>query len=313
MSPIRIAIVGVGKIVRDQHAPVLRASKDFEIVATASPHSRLEDVPAYKTLDELLKAEPQVDAVTVSTSSDVRHDIALEALRAGKHVLLEKPPCTTITAVDDLRSAAELARVTLFASWHSRFAPHVQAARAWLASRQVRSVEVIWREDVRRWHPGQAWVWEPGGLGVFDPGVNALATLTEIIPSPIFLVKAELSVPANKQTPISAQLAMATDAGAPIRADFDWTGQGEQTWEIRVETGDGRLRLYEGGAALAIDDRAVSPVQPEDSAHAEYIGVYARFAELIRSRGSEVDDRPLRLAADAFFVGRRSAAPEFQE
>ena len=51
----------------------------------------------------------------------------------------------------------------------------------WLAGRTIRRVECTWKEDVRVWHPGQAWIWEPG-IGVFDPGINALSVLTRILP-----------------------------------------------------------------------------------------------------------------------------------
>ena len=313
MSPIRIALVGVGKIVRDQHAPVLAASPDFQLAGTASPHSSLDGTPAFKSLDELLSNIPDVDAVAVTSTTDVRHDIARAALAAGKHVLLEKPPCTTLSALDDLREQADGARLTLFASWHSRFAPQVEAARAWLAGRRPTAIEVVWREDVRRWHPGQDWIWEPGGLGVFDPGVNALSILTGITPARIYLLAAELAVPQGRQAPIAASLKLSTSDGAPVAAEFDWTGEGEQTWEIRVETAQGRLRLYDGGASLSIDGQPAPAPAAHDPQHAEYAGVYARFAELVRTGASEVDDRPLRLAADAFLAGRRTTAPPFVE
>ena len=41
---------------------------------------------------------------------------------------------------------------------------------------------VTWKEDVRHWHPGQQWIWEAGGFGVFDPGINALSIVTKIMP-----------------------------------------------------------------------------------------------------------------------------------
>jgi hypothetical protein len=44
-------------------------------------------------------------------------------------------------------------------------------------------VEIVWHEDVRKWHPGQQWIWEPGGFGVFDPGINALSIATRIFPA----------------------------------------------------------------------------------------------------------------------------------
>lgn len=311
MAPIRIALVGVGKIVRDQHVPVLAASPDFELVATASPHSALAGVPGFTSLGELLAQAPGVDAIAVTSPTAARHDIARDALLAGRHVLLEKPPCTTLTELDDLRAVAEGAGAVLYASWHSRHAPQVRAARVLLHRHPPSRIEVVWREDVRRWHPGQEWVWEPGGLGVFDPGVNALSILTEIAPWRVHLRRAELHTPAGRHTPITARLTLSDPAGTPITAEFDWTGEGLQTWEIRAETDAGLLRLFEGGARLEFAGASAETPAPDDPAHAEYIGVYRHFAELIGAGRSDVDDRPLRLAADAFLVAQSHAAAAF--
>ena len=73
-----------------------------------------------------------------------------------------------------------------------------------------------WKEDVRVWHPGQRWIWEPGGFGVFDPGINALSIVARIFPGALFVREAELSYPRNKQTPIAAELRMA-ESGAAFR------------------------------------------------------------------------------------------------
>ncbi len=121
----------------------------------------------------------------------------MAALKAGKHVLLEKPPGASVSELTPLIATARQAGRTLFAAWHSRFAPAVEPARAFLAERTIKSVVVEWKEDVRVWHPGQAWIWEPGGFGVFDPGINALSIMTRILPRPFFLTEAELSLSAQ--------------------------------------------------------------------------------------------------------------------
>jgi len=51
MSAIKLAIVGVGKIVRDQHLPAIAANADFDLVATASRHGTVEGVPSHHTLN----------------------------------------------------------------------------------------------------------------------------------------------------------------------------------------------------------------------------------------------------------------------
>jgi D-galactose 1-dehydrogenase len=229
-------------------------------------------------------------------------------LTAGKHVFLEKPPGATVGEVADLSALAARKGVTLFASWHSRFAAGVPAAKAWLATHDIRAVDIQWREDVRRWHPGQTWIWEAGGLGVFDPGINALSILTEIMPREVFVTDAKLRVPENVQSPVAAHMAMTDIAGTKITADFDFLQTGPQTWDITVTAEDGVLRLSNGGARIEIDGQPV--VQAAD---AEYPGLYARFGELVRAGKSEADVRPLALVADAFLVGTRELVEAFIE
>lgn len=306
--PIDIAIVGLGKIARDQHIPALAANQDFRLAAIASPHNRLESLPSYARLEQLLEAHPEIDAVSLCTTPQVRYEAALYALRHGCHVLLEKPPGVTVSEVSALVDAAREKNLVLFASWHSRHARAVEPARSWLANRKIIEVTVNWKEDVRVWHPGQKWIWEAGGLGVFDPGINALSILTRIIPGSLLLKDAQLSFPANCATPIAAQLALQSSDGVPVGVNLDFLQTGPQTWDIEVETDAGRLTLSMGGTQMFLKGKAVD-IAPSD----EYPNLYAHFADLIRQRRSDVDVAPLQLVADAFLCGRRREVAPFVE
>jgi predicted dehydrogenase len=307
-SPIRLAIVGLGKIARDQHLPTIARSCDFELTAIASHHGRLDSVPCFASLSELIASSAEVDAVALCTQPQGRYAIAKQAIGAGLHVMLEKPPAATLAEAAALKEAALQRGVTLFAAWHSREAAAVAPARLWLADQKIRSVLINWKEDVRRWHPGQTWIWEPGGMGVFDPGINALSILTEILPDAPFVSAAELEYPSNCQAPIRARLELTDARSTPIRADFDFLQTGEQTWEIVVETDSGRLHLSRGGATLDLDGEFAV-----DSADIEYAGLYRCFAELIRSGRADVDLSPFRLVADAFMLGRRIEVEPFYD
>jgi len=308
MTAIRVAIVGLGKIARDQHIPAIAETAGIELAATASRNACVEGIEHFATLAELLESTPDIDAVALCTPPQVRHAQAAAALKAGKHVLLEKPPGATVSELTPLIAVARQTGRTLFATWHSRFAPAVEPARDFIANRQIKSVAVEWKEDVRVWHPGQAWIWEPGGLGVFDPGINALSILTRILPRPFFLTEAELSFPGNRAAPIAADLKFSDQTGLPIRAEFDWRQSGPQTWDIRVDTDAGCLTLSSGGSRLVHDDRTLV-----DEKQAEYRGIYRRFVELIASRVSDVDLSPLVHVADAFMLGRRIEVEPFLE
>jgi D-galactose 1-dehydrogenase len=306
MDPIRIAVVGMGKIARDQHLPAIAGNAAFSLAATVSPHDAgLAGVPHFKTLDALLAQGPAVDAVALCTPPQVRYDLASMALRRGVHTFLEKPPGATLSEVAALHDQADRAGATLFAAWHSRFASGVAPARAWLAERVVISVKIIWREDVRVWHPGQDWIWQSGGMGVFDPGINALSIATHILPRPFFLKAATLAIPANRAAPIAADLSFTDTTGAPIHMDLDWRQTGPQSWDIIVETDAGQLKLSNGGAVLTL------PSETQHDEDHEYPSLYARFCTLIRSGRSDVDVAPLRLVADAFLRGHRDTTEAF--
>lgn len=306
MTELRIAIVGFGKIARDQHVGAIAATPGATLVAVASRNASLPGLPHFATIEELLAKGPPIDAVSLCTPPQVRRAQAMAALAAGKHVMLEKPPGTGVAELDPLIAMAAQAKRSLFATWHSRHAPAVEPAREWLAPRRIASVDISWKEDVRVWHPGQSWIWEPGGLGVFDPGINALSILTHILPRPVFVTSAELSFPANRQAPIAANLTLADATGLPISAEFDFRQTGPQSWDIVADTDWGRMNLSGGGARMAVDGNVVA-----EGPETEYRGLYRRFVELAATGASDVDLAPLRLVADAFLLGKRSIVEPF--
>lgn len=306
MTPIKLAIAGVGKIVYDQHAPAIAANPDFQLVATASRNHSIDGVNAFKTMAEMLDSGTQIDAISLCMPPQYRYEAARQALLAGKHVFLEKPPGATLSEVESLKALAADQGVTLLASWHSRHAPAVQVVKRHLQQHAPRRVEVIWREDVRHWHPDQEWIWQPGGLGVFDPGINALSIVTEILPQSMFLKQATLEVPANRQTPIAARLAFTDALGTDVQADFDWRQTGEQTWDIVIDTASTHLHLKKGGHELWIDQAPC-----ELPAEGEYPSLYSHFCQLIRSKSSDVDVAPLRHVADAFMLGEHVVTDAF--
>jgi D-galactose 1-dehydrogenase len=310
--PHRIGIIGVGKIAQDQHLPVIARNPAFALAAVVSQRGvKVPGVPTFHSAAEMYKAVPGLDGVAICTPPPARYAIAKEALAAGKHVLLEKPPTPTVSELFDLEADAKRRGRVMFTTWHSQYNAAVAEAKKELAGAVIRSLDIQWKEDVRYWHPGQTWVWEPGGFGVFDPGINALSIVTKTMPEPIFLRSADLSFPKNCHTPIAASLTFKLASGTPadLKGDFDWRQTGEQTWDIAIETADGRsFRLTKGGSRLAIDGKVVAEAAP-----AEYEAIYERFDELLRRGESDVDPAPLRLVADAFMLGRRIAVEEFHE
>jgi D-galactose 1-dehydrogenase len=298
----KLGIIGLGKIAQDQHLPVVAKNGDFEIAAVVSSRRGYGHVPAFKTPAELFSSGIKLDAVSLCMPPEPRFDIAHDALDAGLHVLLEKPPTPTLGELDALREYAATRSRVLFTTWHSRYNAAVDEAKRLLAGKTVSKLLVSWKEDVRHWHPGQAWIWGPGGFGVFDPGINAFSILTKVLPRPIFVQACTLEIPSNKATPIAAQIRFKPSWGgqADLAAELDWRQTGEQSWDIAVATTDGlHLELKKGGAQLLVNG-SLSMARPP----AEYEGIYEHFATLLKSGQSHVDGAPLQLVSDCFMLGR---------
>ncbi|WP_166303463.1 Gfo/Idh/MocA family protein [Bradyrhizobium sp. 2S1] len=305
---LRIAIVGFGEIACRQHVPAIAKISGAALVAVADPVKSPPGLPHFRDLHELLRDGPEIDAVALCTPPQIRHAQAAAALAAGKHVLLEKPPGATVAELSPLIAAAHQAGRTLFATWHSRYAPAVGPARKLLAGRTINKVTIIWKEDVRVWHPGQAWIFEAGGFGVFDPGINALSILTEILPRPLLVRSATLDFPSNREAPIAAELELSDESGLQIHAEFDFRQTGPQTWDILCETDAGPVTLSKGGRQLRDGNRLVV-----DAADEEYPALYRRFVALTSDGRSDVDLVPLQLVADSFMLGRRRLVEAFED
>lgn len=303
MKPIRIAIIGFGKIAADQHVPSIEANPRFELVASSSRSGKGVG-RTFTDWREMIRSVEGLEAVAITTPPEPRYEIARECALAGLHCLLEKPPTAGLSEIHDLACLAEAQQVTLMTTWHAQHHATVDAAAKALAGAKIASMKILWHEDVRKWHPGQTWIWQPGGFGVFDPGINAFSIATKIFPGPLFVQSAELFMPSDAQTPIAADIVFTSpQAEGLLTGSLDWRRTEGEEWTITVRTSDGRtVRLENGGSRLLIDGKA-----QDDDVPGEYPDIYRVFVDLIEQRQSLVDVAPLRLVADCLLVGKRTA------
>jgi len=297
---ILIAIIGYGKIAADQHLPSIQGNDRFELVATSSRSGQGVE-QSFTDWRELIRTVEGLEAVAITTPPGPRFDIARECVAAGLHCLLEKPPTAGLAEIADLDCLAQAQQVTLFTTWHAQHHATVRSAAEALAGKRIKSMDIHWHEDVHKWHPGQQWIWEPGGFGVFDPGINALSMATKIFPGGLFVQAAELQVPENAQTPIAADITFSSpQADGPLRASLDWRRTEGEEWTITVEASDGTLvRLEDGGAKLLLNGE-----ERPDQDIGEYPDVYRTFLDLIDERRSLVDIAPFRLVADSLLLAK---------
>lgn len=307
---IRVALVGFGKIARDQHVPSIAANPRLELAATSS-RSGEGPAPQFEDWRALIAAanELALDAVVITTPPAPRYEIASACLDAGLNVMIEKPPTVGLGEINDLSSIAAANGVTLYCAWHARHHPAVDAAAGLLAHRRISELRICWHESVHKWHPGQRWIWEPGGFGVFDPGINAFSILTRIFPGPLFVRSADLSFPGNAHTPAKADIRFSSPvAEGTLSCSLDFLRPNDEEWTIDVRTEDGiEVRLEQGGARLLVDGHE-RPLALGD----EYAGVYREFVDLIDRGESDPDASPLQIVSDCLLVGRRLPIADVQ-
>lgn len=135
-KPIRVGIVGCGRAGWTMHPPEMESYRTkFKIVAACDPISERRNMMAerlgcstYKTIDELL-ADPNVELVDIATRSPDHTPHAIQALKTGKKVFLEKPIALSYNEAKKLARVAERYPNSLFIRHNRRFEPGFQHVR----------------------------------------------------------------------------------------------------------------------------------------------------------------------------------------
>lgn len=124
----RIAILGVG-FGTDVHLPALR-SEGWEVAAIwsrreerAREAAAAHAIPDFSTDYNTLVRRDDIDAVAIATPPSLHHEMTLAALRAGKHVLCEKPFASTAAQAEEMRALARETGLTAMVPHEFRFAP----------------------------------------------------------------------------------------------------------------------------------------------------------------------------------------------
>ncbi len=134
-NEIRWGVIGLGWF-GEVHADNLAEMPNIKLAALCTRRpARLAEIAdrlgvkrRYSDYHELL-ADPDIDAVSITTHVDDHRDIAIDSLRSGKHVLLEKPMARTVADCDQIVSAAEEADGLFMVGHICRFDPRVTLAR----------------------------------------------------------------------------------------------------------------------------------------------------------------------------------------
>jgi phthalate 4,5-cis-dihydrodiol dehydrogenase len=168
MPPIALGILGLGTAARAslpafvRHHGLAVVAAAEAVAATRQAFAATHGLPAYADLPSLL-AHPGLEAVYIATPTPQHAEQTIAALRAGKHVIVEKPMATTLDdAAAMARAAAETGRVLLVGHSHS-FDPPIQHMRALIAEGGLGRVRMV-----NTWNFTD-WVYRPRRPDELDP------------------------------------------------------------------------------------------------------------------------------------------------
>lgn len=226
--PIRFGLIGAGRIARKRLAPALHAAHGVAFVAAASRDlARAEALGADRSYSdyERLIADPEIDVVVVTTHNGLHRELSVAAMRAGKHVLCEKPlGLNAAEAAEMLQVARETGR-HLVEAFMYRYHPQWDIVREHLsggAIGELRSVEASFCFRLAEDEPTRLRA-EWGGGALMDVGcycVNVARSLLGDTPSGVI---AHASFDRKTGVDRSLQGLLEYDAGrsAVINCSFD--------------------------------------------------------------------------------------------
>jgi predicted dehydrogenase len=153
---IKIAIIGAGGMAA-YHATGFRQA-GAEILALADVNPAAAEKSAAKhgigrvftDVAEMLRALPELDAVSIIVPNKFHAPLALQALKAGKHVFCEKPPALSAREMTSMKAAAEKAKRTLMFNFNNRARPESYAMMDYIAKGAVGRINSCQARWIRR-------------------------------------------------------------------------------------------------------------------------------------------------------------------
>lgn len=143
-QPIRVGVIGVGNM-GQHHTRVLSLLKDVELVGLADPNIErgLDIASKYRIrfFENYLDLLPHVDAVCVAVPTRLHYQVGMECMKAGIHVLIEKPIAASIAEAELLVNAAAAHNCILQVGHIERFNPAFQELSQVLKTEQLLALE----------------------------------------------------------------------------------------------------------------------------------------------------------------------------
>ena len=268
---LAVGIVGWGEIARDHARQFERAGARLAGVVSRRSDLAL-GVPVYPSLDRMLS---QVDALTVAVPNHLHAGCCLQAVRAGKPVLVEKPLLIGEDELAQLEALLPSAGVPVHVGYRLRWNPSMRELRRRI--RRPRRIECLYRLGIETLAEGKPWTrrFACTGGAFFTLGIHALDLvrwLARAGGAPFSGLRAEVDGRSpSVDYPLRARVEGTLPDGTHLVAGTDTVGSAACDIRLRVDAEHGRY-----------PDGALPPPMPADEP-VEYEGLIANFVTAART------------------------------
>jgi predicted dehydrogenase len=284
-APLRVGLLGAGWIM-DFHARAVAEHPGAELVAAANWRepslaklAARHGIPRTTTDWRELVADPGVDAVVVATPNALHAEQAIACLRAGKHVLVEKPMARDLAEADTMLAAAAASRAWLMVAHCWRFHPDVLALRARVAAGELGEVVKTRGYGAHaRWGPS-GWFTDPelaGGGALLDMGVHAIDTARFLLgdPRPVGVCATVGARYRDGPVDDDAIVLVSWSNGTNSIVESGW-------WQPHVGGLEADTELYGTGGYARVWDRTELPEGEEHCTQPMYSAQMAEFVKAL--------------------------------
>lgn len=152
----KVGVIGAGGMLQYHAAGFRQAGAEIVAVADPAPGAAARAAEkwgianAYESVDAMLEQCKELDAVSIIVPNKFHAPLALQCLKAGKHVFCEKPPALKASEVEEMISVANSAGKKLMFNFNNRARPESQAMKAYCADGTVGTINAAQAKWIRR-------------------------------------------------------------------------------------------------------------------------------------------------------------------
>jgi predicted dehydrogenase len=249
-------VIGIGDITRKRVIPAILQEPRSELYGLLTRDPRKAEaypgVRVWTAIDEALR-DPAVDAVYVASPVALHFPQTVASLRAGKHVLCEKPVGMDYAQAEAMVAAARASGRLLGAAYYRRMFPKLARARQLIAAGAI-GQPVLAEANYHSWLPSQerAWLWDPamaGGGPLYDVASHRIDTLNLFFGRPARATGLLSNAVHHLAVEDSATVLLDYPGGVRGIVDVRWNSRIERD-QFRIVGTDGELNLDQPGGPL---------------------------------------------------------------